>query len=148
MKWKIKLLLPVAALFAMLIFAGCTQGQQPASSQVQPGANQNYVVDSGAQGQMVAGQQQPAAGQPQAQQGAGGYCMGMSGDGLIQCTYERAKSSNDVAACTALVAQADRNICIAQWCGSEMRDYTQCDRLSNYDDNLGCLSKCNPNPNT
>ena len=54
---------------------------------------------------------------------------------------------NGLAACTAISEQQARFSCIAQWCGSEARDYKQCYNLANGDDQLGCLSKCNPNPN-
>ena len=56
-------------------------------------------------------------------------------------------NATDLAACTAISDQQARFSCIAQWCGSEARDYKQCYNLANGDDQLGCLSKCNPNPN-
>jgi len=53
----------------------------------------------------------------------------------------------DVTACTVLSNQEERLSCIAQWCGSENRDYTKCYTLVDNDDKLGCLNKCNPNSN-
>lgn len=91
--------------------------------------------------------QQPSGSVQQAGSGANGACAGMSGNALVDCTYLRAVSEKDVTACTALAAQEQRYSCIARWCGSEARDYSQCDRLPDSDDRLGCLNKCNPNPN-
>lgn len=53
----------------------------------------------------------------------------------------------DVAACTAISDQQERLSCIAQWCGSEARDYNKCYDLTDENDRLGCLNKCNPNSN-
>ncbi len=60
----------------------------------------------------------------------------------------QAVAQKDVGLCTRLTDQNSRYICITAWCGSEARDYKQCSRLTNYDDNLACLNKCNPNSNT
>jgi hypothetical protein len=53
----------------------------------------------------------------------------------------------DLSACTAISEQQGRFSCIAQWCGSEARDYQKCYNLTDENDRLGCLNKCNPNPN-
>ncbi|MFA6213736.1 MAG: DUF4382 domain-containing protein [Candidatus Micrarchaeia archaeon] len=55
--------------------------------------------------------------------------------------------ATDVTACTAISDQQERLSCIAQWCGSEDRDYQKCYDLTDEDDRLGCLNKCNPNSN-
>lgn len=147
MGWKNEILCMAVLFSSMLLFAGCTQPQQPATSpQAQTGAGQEQAPLSTARQQQPS---QPPATQPQAQPAPSqGSCYGMSGDNLIQCVYAQAVASKDVTICTSLGEQNGRFICIAQWCGSAARDYRQCDRLTNYDDNLGCLSKCNPNPNT
>jgi len=53
----------------------------------------------------------------------------------------------DVTACASISEEQARLSCIAQWCGSENRDYNRCYSLANDDDKLGCLNKCNPNSN-
>lgn len=53
----------------------------------------------------------------------------------------------DLAGCAAISDQQERFSCIAQWCGSEARDYYKCYDLADDNDRLGCLNKCNPNPN-
>jgi len=149
--------LGISAIFlAMMILSGCLQNPpqetaQQGSQNVQSDTNTYYAPQQNAPAQTQPEPTQPAKPQTQPwieQTYADKYCSEMNGSDLVNCTYEDAKTRNDVTICTTLQTQDDRYICIAQWCGSEMRDYLQCDNLAGEDDRLGCLSKCNPNPNT
>ena len=73
------------------------------------------------------------------------YCAGKSGPDMDNCTINQAESAKDVAVCTALDTLESRNTCITTWCGSASRDYKSCYRIADLDDQLLCLSKCNPN---
>jgi hypothetical protein len=85
-------------------------------------------------------------------QGNGGS---MSGNGQTQGNiYDVAGNesgpgiADTLTACTAISDSQQRLSCIAQWCTSSNRDYNQCYNLTDMGDQLGCLSKCNPNSNT
>lgn len=73
------------------------------------------------------------------------YCSGKTGSELGNCTYAQALNTKDVALCTTLDDLEARNTCITSWCLSGARDYNSCYRIANNDDQLLCLSKCNPN---
>ncbi len=72
-------------------------------------------------------------------------CPSMSGAELNNCTYNQALQSKDVAVCTTLDNLEARNTCITSWCLSGARDYNTCYRIADKNDQLLCLSKCNPN---
>ena len=72
---------------------------------------------------------------------------GISVDGQSSVSGQAQGKVTDLAACTAIADQQGRFACIAQWCGSGARDYTKCATLADLNDRLGCMSKCNPNPN-
>ena len=73
------------------------------------------------------------------------YCAGKSGSEMDNCTYTQSVNAKDVAVCTTLDDLVARNTCITTWCGSAARDFNSCYRIANNDDQLLCLSKCNPN---
>jgi hypothetical protein len=75
-------------------------------------------------------------------------CNLKSGEDQLQCQSQLAISNNDVKICTQLNDKDIRFKCITIWCSSAGRDYNQCDGLTDYDDRLGCLNKCNPNMNS
>ncbi|HQT44707.1 MAG TPA: hypothetical protein PLO51_01910 [Candidatus Micrarchaeota archaeon] len=116
-----KILLIAAAVASMLLF-GCAQtgNQYQGNSQQAPYAAVNgsgYTAGTGA----------PSLGQSPSASGPG--------------------QGNDVTACASISSQQDRFACIANWCNSAARDYNKCYNLADENDRLGCLSKCNPNPN-
>ena len=140
-----------------LVLAGCTDQPAPAKQAPASPAPQN---DSGwkevpppannAPKQETPVVQPPA--QPPAPEepkvGVSEFCTGKTGRGQVECYAMQATGAKDVKVCTGLAARQDRFDCIAQWCGSAARDFTQCSSLTDYDDRLGCLNKCNPNSNT
>ena len=140
------------AVLAMLAFSllvlGCTGAQQNA----QPEAPQQPVApveESKPVKQPTAPEPAPVEA-PKAEEPAvaPAPCSRKSGAEKIECAYMEARNSKDVSLCTSLLdAKDDRFKCITQWCASGARDFKQCEKLSG-DDRLGCLNKCNPNPNT
>ncbi|MFA5929993.1 MAG: DUF4382 domain-containing protein [Candidatus Micrarchaeia archaeon] len=74
----------------------------------------------------------------------GGSVVGRQGP---DCEFEACPKENSLAACIAISSQPERLSCIAMWCGSENRDFNKCYNLTDENDKLGCLNKCNPNSN-
>ena len=135
-----------------LFASGCAQTQNPAASPSSTPSASGQPPTTNTQTPSAGQTPPPEAGQPQTPPAptptAADFCPGLSGNELLNCTSARAKASDDITICTALSVQADRYNCISAWCGSEVRDYSQCAKLTDYDDRTGCLNKCNPNANT
>lgn len=74
-------------------------------------------------------------------------CADLENSQIMDCVSQLAISSKNVSMCTSFWFPADRLSCITRWCLSASRDFTQCERLENIDERLGCLNKCNPNQN-
>ncbi|MFA5108269.1 MAG: hypothetical protein WC492_01915 [Candidatus Micrarchaeia archaeon] len=75
-------------------------------------------------------------------------CAGMTATDQAECVFKLAESQKDVSLCIYIQDKDWRHSCITRWCLSGSRDFSQCEKLSDYDDRLGCFNKCNPNPNT
>ena len=75
-------------------------------------------------------------------------CLGIRTTDALDCLAQLSIAQKDVLVCTQLSDKTDRLKCFNRWCSSGARDYHQCDKLTNTDDRLGCLVKCNPNFNT
>ncbi len=75
-------------------------------------------------------------------------CGGSGSTAMLECIVDEAISQKKVSICTQLTSQEDRYKCFTRWCYSPSKDYKQCQALTNTDDRLGCLNKCNPNFNT
>lgn len=125
----------VALLLVMLLVAGCTQSSAPPYSPSASAAPGTAAPLSSPSSETVATSGTDS-------------CAGQTGDALTQCEGKAAVAQKDVTLCTRLADQNGRFICITAWCGSQARDYKQCGKLSDYNDNLACLNKCNPNSNT
>lgn len=126
---RLELFALLGAVFVLLFAAGCT-GSGNIGLQPQASVNNTYPAP-------VTSTQMKAFVEP--------YCSGKTGAELNNCTYTQAFNAKDVAVCTTLDALETRNTCITTWCGSAARDYKSCYRIADYDDQLLCLSKCNPN---
>jgi hypothetical protein len=75
-------------------------------------------------------------------------CGALNGSAKVECAFAKARDYKNVSLCaTSLYLKDDIFKCITQWCASEARDFNQCEQLTG-DNRLGCLNKCNPNPNT
>ena len=77
---------------------------------------------------------------------AASYCSGTYGPQLVNCTLGVAIEAKDVSICTTLADHEALNTCITTWCAA-IRNYTSCYGIANKDDQLMCLSRCNPNRN-
>ncbi|MFH0927129.1 MAG: hypothetical protein V1822_00965 [Candidatus Micrarchaeota archaeon] len=97
---------------------------QPSSNSLQPQQNQTRIAQALA------------------------ACQNLAQVQVASCAAQSAIENDDVSVCTRLSLSDDVFSCIAQWCLSAQRDFTQCEKLSDIDLRLGCLSKCNPNPNS
>ena len=75
-------------------------------------------------------------------------CGGSGSTDQLDCISAAAISQKDVVICTQLVTLDARNMCFNRWCSSAARDYNKCQALTNNDDRLGCLNRCNPNFNS
>lgn len=75
-------------------------------------------------------------------------CLDRAGDEAVQCLADKATAEKDVRVCARLADKTARFKCITMWCLSPGRDYRACDTLDEYDDQIGCRNKCNPNTNT
>lgn len=153
------LLFAIAAVLAISLMAsGCTQqsaapGSLPSQTgtgqQTAQGNNGNAAVAPNSNPAFVP--EQPASDNASGQANAGNASGNGQSQGKI---YDVAGNesgqgiSNTLAACVAISDQPQRLSCIAQWCGSAARDFNQCYNLTDENDRLGCLNKCNPNPNT
>ena len=124
---KSEILMALGAMFILLFAAGCTGS----------GSNAQQTPASSSQVTPASSTQLKAWIEPR--------CSGKTGVDLNTCTYTQAFDAKDVAVCTTLADHEALNTCITTWCGSAVRDYNSCYRIANYDDQLLCLSKCNPN---
>ncbi len=75
-------------------------------------------------------------------------CNGSTSSDALECISQAAVSQKNVALCIQLAVKDARYQCLTRWCYSAARDFHQCEKLTNTDDRLGCLNKCNPNFNT
>lgn len=122
---KTEILMALGAVLIILFAAGCTA---PASN-AQPVSPSSVTPASSTQ---LKAWLEP-------------YCSGKTGAALDTCTYTQALNAKDVAVCTTLDNQEARNTCITSWCLSGARDYNSCYRIADKNDQLLCMSKCNPN---
>jgi len=109
-------------------------------------ANANITIDGSAiavQGLYVNENESP----PRACTSEAKVCPDGSSVGRQGPNCEFAACPGGLAACTAISDQQERLSCIAMWCGSENRNYSKCYDLTDDNDRLGCLNKCNPNSN-
>ena len=74
------------------------------------------------------------------------YCYGKNGPELGNCIIAQAIDAKDVNVCTSLSDHEALDTCITTWCAA-VRNYTSCYGIANNDDQLMCLSRCNPNRN-
>ena len=128
---KTQILMALGAVLVLLVAAGCTA---PSNNSASP-----TVLSNNASLTPV-----PV---PQLKAWVAPYCSGKNGTELDNCTYTQAFNAKDVAVCTTLDTLEERNTCITTWCASGARDFNSCYRIANNDDQLLCLSKCNPNQN-
>ncbi|MDE1798118.1 MAG: hypothetical protein KGH63_01790 [Candidatus Micrarchaeota archaeon] len=144
--WMLLVLLAASA----LALAGCagapTAPSGAAPPPYAPPSSQPSAPGAGAPGEINPVPLPPSAAQPPA--AAPADCGSLSGDAYSQCRTQEAINSQNVTYCVSIADQDGRFKCVTAWCLSPARDYHQCGNLTNYDDRLACLNKCNPNPNT